>query len=123
MDVGIPKPKRPFDYRVGVTPMGVGILTKLGHRCYSENGAGEGSGFSNERYQRAGGQIVYSAEEVYGRGQLILSVSRPTMPEFELLREGHILCGFLHLAVSHPAMLEILLERKVTAIAYETIQT
>jgi len=123
MDVGIPKPKRPFDYRVGLTPMGVEILTKLGHRCYIENGAGEGSGFSNERYQQAGGQIVYSAEEVYGRGQLILAVSRPTMPEFELLHEGHILCGFLHLAVSHPAMLEILLKRKVTAIAYETIQT
>ena len=53
---------------------------------------------------------------------MILSVSRPVLPEFDLLHEGQILCGFLHLAVAHPAKLEILLERKITAIAYETIQ-
>jgi alanine dehydrogenase len=88
-----------------------------------ESGAGQGSGFDDQRYRRAGAQIVYATEEVYGRGQLILSVSRPIPAEFELLREGHILCGFLHLAVSHPSKIEILLKRKVTAIGYETIQT
>ncbi len=123
MDIGIPKQKRPFDYRIGLTPMGVKILTDLGHRCYVESGAGQGSGFDDERYRQAGAQIVYATEEIYGRGQLILSVSRPTPAEFELLQEGHILCGFLHLAVSHPAKIEILLERQVAAIAYETIQT
>lgn len=123
MDIGIPKQKRPYDYRVGLTPMGVEILTQLGHRCYVERSAGQGSGFDDERYRRAGAQIVYSPEEVYGRGQLILCVSRPLMPEFELLQEGHILVGFLHLAVSHPVKVEILLKRKVTSIAYETIQT
>lgn len=123
MDIGIPKQKRPFDYRVGLTPMGVETLTQLGHRCYVERGAGQGSGFDDERYRRAGGQIVYSTEEVYGRSQLILSFARPLLSEFELLQEGHILCGFLHLAVSHPRKIEILLKRKVTAIGYETIQT
>ncbi len=123
MDIGIPKQKRPFDYRAGLTPMGVEILTGLGHRVYVERDAGQGSGFEDERYREAGAQIVYSVEEVYGRSQLILSVSRPLIPEFELLQEGHILCGFLHLAVSHPAKIEIMLQRKVTAIGYETIQT
>jgi alanine dehydrogenase len=88
-----------------------------------ERDAGQGSGFEDELYREAGAQIVYSVEEVYGRSQLILSVSRPLIPEFELLQEGHILCGFLHLAVSHPAKIEIMLQRKVTAIGYETIQT
>ncbi len=32
MDFGIPKQRRPFDYRVGLTPMGVEILTQQGHR-------------------------------------------------------------------------------------------
>jgi alanine dehydrogenase len=54
---------------------------------------------------------------------MILSVSRPLPNEFELLHEGHILCGFLHLAVTHPAKIELLTQRKVTAIAYETIQS
>ncbi len=122
MDIGIPKQRRPFDYRVGLTPMGVEILTGLGHRVYVERDAGQGSGFEDERYRAAGGQIVYSVEEVYGRSQMILTVSRPTLPEFDLLQEGHILLGFLHLAVSHPSKVEALLQRKVTAIAYETIQ-
>ena len=91
-------------------------------QVYVERDAGQGSGFEDERYRAAGGQIVYSVEEVYGRAQMILTVSRPTLPEFELLQEGHILVGFLHLAVSHPGKVETLLERKVTAIAYETIQ-
>ncbi len=122
MDIGIPKQRRPFDYRAGLTPMGVKIATEFGHRVYVERDAGQGSGFADERYREAGAQIVYSVEEVYGRAQMILTVSRPLLPEFELLREGHILCGFLHMAVAVPRKIEILLERKVTAIAYETIQ-
>lgn len=122
MDIGIPKQRRPYDYRAGLTPMGVEILTGLGHRVYVERDAGQGSGFEDERYRRAGAQIVYSAEEVYGRAEMILTVSRPLLPEFELLQEEQILCGFLHLAVAHPRKIEILRERKVTAIAYETIQ-
>lgn len=122
MDIGIPKQKRPFDYRVGLTPMGVEILTGQGHRVYVERDAGQGSGFPDERYRDAGAQIVYSVEEVYGRSEMILSVSRPLLNEFDLLQQGHILCGFLHLAVAHPRKIELLLERKVTAIAYETIQ-
>ena len=123
MDIGIPKQRRPFDYRVGLTPMGVEILTGLGHRVYVERDAGQGSGFEDERYTRAGAQIVYSPEEVYGRSQMILSVSRPMLPEFDLLQEGHILLGFFHFAVAHPGKIELMLKRNVTAIAYETIQT
>ena len=53
MDIGIPKQRRPFDYRVGLTPMGVEILTGLGHRVYVERDAGQGSGFEDDRYTRA----------------------------------------------------------------------
>ena len=122
MDVGIPRQKNPYDFRVGLTPMGVELLVQDGHRCYIESGAGQGSGFSDERYRRAGGVIVFSADEVYGRAQLLLGVSRPVAPEFELLQDGHILCGFLHLAVIHPGKLDLLLKRRVSAIAYETVQ-
>ena len=79
--------------------MGVEVLTRQGHRVYVERDAGLGCGFDDERYRAAGAQICYSTEEIYGRSQMILSVSRPVLPEFDLLREGHILCGFLHLTV------------------------
>jgi alanine dehydrogenase len=122
MDIGVPRQKRPFDYRVGTTPMGVKILTEMGHRCYVETKAGQGSGFDDERYRLAGAQIAYSAEEVYGRADMILSVARPLRQEIELLHEGQIVLGYLHLAVSHPRTIELMLARNVTAIAYETIQ-
>jgi alanine dehydrogenase len=122
MDIGVPKQKRPFDYRAGLTPMGIEVLTRRGHRVYVERDAGQGSGFEDERYRAAGAQICYSVEEVYGRSEMILSVSRPTVPEFDLLRDGQILCGFLHLAVAHPSKIELMLNRRVTAIAYETIE-
>ncbi len=122
MDIGIPRQRRPFDFRAGLTPMGVEILTGHSHRVYVETGAGQGSGFEDERYRQAGAQIVYSLEEVYGRAEMILTVSRPLIPEFELMQPGHILCGFLHLAVAHPGKVETLMQRDVTAIGYETIQ-
>jgi alanine dehydrogenase len=103
--------------------MGVELLVEAGHRCYVESAAGQGSGFSDDRYRRAGATIVFSTAEVYGRAQMILSVSRPVPDEFDLLQEGHILFGFLHLAVIHPARLEMLLKRCVAAVGYETIQT
>ncbi len=122
MDIGIPKQKRPFDFRAGLTPMGVEILTRMGHRVYVERDAGTGSGFDDDRYREAGAQICYSTEEVYGRSEMLVLVSRPLLTDFDLLQEGQIICGFLHLAVAHPHKIELLLERKITAIAYETIQ-
>ena len=122
MDIGIPKQKRPYDYRVGLTPMGVEILTRLGHRCYVESGAGQGSGFDDERYRQAGAQVVYSTEEVYGRGEMILSVSRPAAAR---VRPAAGRADPLRLPApgrGAPRKLEILLERRITAIAYETIQ-
>lgn len=122
MDIGIPKQQDPFDYRAGLTPMGVEILTRKGHRVYVEHDAGAGSGFDDERYRNAGAQICYSTEEVFGRSEMLLTVSRPELADFDLLQEGQVLCGFLHLAVAHPRKIELLLERKITAIGYETIQ-
>ncbi len=122
MDIGIPKQTRPFDYRVGLTPMGVQALTEAHHRVYVESGAGQGSGFDDDRYRGAGAQVVYSTEEVYVRSDLLLSVSRPMPQEFDLMHDGQILLGFLHLAVSHPHKIELMLERNITAIGYETIQ-
>lgn len=122
MNVGIPKERQELEMRVGLTPYGVGLLSHAGHVCYVERGAGEGAGFSDYDYERAGGQIVYSTEEVYRRSDLLLKAMRPTEEELDWLREGQILCGFLHLAAAPRITLKTLLEKDVTAIAYETIQ-
>ncbi|MBC8447920.1 MAG: alanine dehydrogenase [Chloroflexi bacterium] len=123
MNIGIPKERRDLEMRVGLTPYGVRLLSQAGHVCYVERGAGEGAGFTDYDYERAGGRIVYSAEEAYRRADMVLKAVRPTQEELAWLHEGQILCGFLHLAAARQETVQTLLEREITAVAYETIQT
>ena len=123
MDIGVPRERRANEYRVGLTPAGVELLTHAGHACYVETDAGRGAGFSDVDYQRAGARTVFSMQEAYGRADLVLKVGRPTDEEVEALREGSILMGFLHLAAGRRERVEGLLEKRITAIAYETIET
>lgn len=122
MNVCIPKERRDSEYRVGLTPAGVRLLTSVGHNCFVESQAGMGSGFSDYDYQQAGGQVVYSGEEVYGRADLLLKVARPTQQEIEWLRNDSIIMGFLHLTAGRVEKANMLLEKNVTAIGYEIIQ-
>ncbi len=123
MNIGIPKERRPFEYRTGASPVGVRLLTEAGHSCFVERGTGLGAGFSDEDYLKAGARVVYTAEEVYGRAQIILKVMRPTVQELSWIVPETILMGYLNLAAAHPSKLETLLTKKVTSIAYEQIQT
>lgn len=122
MEFGVPKEVRDLDMRVGLTPAGVLALGQAGHTIYIERGAGQGAGFSDENYRKAGAQIVYSAAEAYGRADVVAKVTRPTADEHHLFRHGQMIFSFLHLSVSSPDLLEVLSEQEITAVAYETIQ-
>jgi alanine dehydrogenase len=121
MNVGIPKERRDLEQRVGLTPYGVDLLTRAGHICYIETQAGLGAGFTDYHYERVGGHIVYSGEEVYLRSGMVLKAVRPTDEELDWLREGQIVAGFLHLAAARRNKVEAFLDKRITAIAYETI--
>ncbi len=121
MYIGIPKESRPFEYRVGLSPAGVEILSQSGHQVFVQHEAGVGSGFSDLEYEKAGARIAYSAEEVLGRADLVLKISRPLKQEMEWLKDGSILTGLLHLASSSQDQIDLLLEKKITALAYEQI--
>ncbi len=97
MDIGIPVELEAHEYRVGLTPQGVSLLTQAGHRCYVQRGAGEGAGFQDGDYERAGARIVYAAQEVYSRAELVLKVGAPTEAELEFANEGQMICAFWHL--------------------------
>ncbi len=122
MNICIPKERRDSEYRVGLTPAGVRLLTQGEHTCFIEHEAGVGSGFSDYDYQQAGGQIVYSGEEIYGRADLLLKVARPTETEVNWMQNDQIIAGFLHLAAGSSKKINILLEKQITAIGYEIIQ-
>lgn len=122
MNIGIPKEQRPSEYRVGLSPAGVHLLCQAGHTCFVEHDAGRGAGFRDLEYERAGASIVYSPEEVFGRADLLLKLARPVKSELEWLRPGSAVAGFLHLASTRQDKLDLMLEKKITAIAYEQIQ-
>src|SRR5512138_316236 len=122
MNIGIPKERRPFELRVGLSPAGVEILTQQGHQVYVEHEAGIGAGFDDRQFEIAGARIVYSPEEVFVRGDLLLKVARPTKEELDWIRANTTVVGLLHLASSREDKVEILLEKKITSIAYEQIQ-
>ena len=118
--VGLPKEIKDNEYRVGLTPAGVRALKDAGHEVLVEKSAGEGSGFEDSLYQRAGGRIVDSAEDVWTTAELIVKVKEPIAPEYPRMREGQLLFTYLHLAPD-TELTKQLLESKVTGIAYETI--
>lgn len=123
MNIGIPKERRPFESRVGLSPAGVEILTQQGHQVYVEHEAGVGAGFQDREFETAGARLVYSPEEAFVRADLLLKVARPTREELDWLRVGTTVTGLLHLASAREDKTEILLKKKITSIAYEQIQT
>lgn len=122
MNIGIPKERRPYEFRVGLSPAGVEMLVQHGHTVYVEHEAGVGAGFGDKEYQNAGATIAYSPHEVFGRADLLLKIARPTQDEIEMLMPGAILMGLLHLASTRQERIDALLKNKVTSIAYEEIR-
>ena len=120
MIVGLPKEIKDNEYRVGLTPAGVRALSDSGHQVIVEKSAGEGSGFEDPLYQKAGGQIIDSAGEVWAEAEMIVKVKEPIEPEYSRMRAGQLLFTYLHLAPDRELTSQ-LLKRKVTGIAYETI--
>jgi alanine dehydrogenase len=119
--VGIPKEIKPNESRVAIIPAGVEALTKKGHSVFIETEAGKGSGFSDEDYRNAGANILNTPAEVFQVADLVLKVKEPLPPEYELFKEDQLLFTYLHLA-AEPKLTEALIRKRVTAIAYETIQ-
>lgn len=120
MVIGIPKEIKKFEYRVGITSAGAGELKREGHTVLIEAGAGEGSGFPDAEYLRAGAEII-DRTALFRRSELIVKVKEPLSPEYALLREGQALFTYLHLASNHE-LTELLLEKRITAIGYETLE-
>jgi alanine dehydrogenase len=121
MRIGVPKEIKTQEFRVGMTPAGVAILTARGHTVLIEQGAGIGSSISDDAFVKAGAKIVPSREEVWGSADMVVKVKEPIAPEFALMRKDLLLFTYLHLAAAHELGKE-LLNRGVNGVAYETIE-
>jgi len=120
MIIGVPKEIKKHEYRVSITPSGVKKLKEDGHRILVERSAGEGSGFSDKDYEKAGAEVS-EREDVFDASELIVKVKEPLPLEYDLFRENQTLFTFLHLA-SNPDAANMLLKKNITAFSYETLE-
>ena len=120
MIIGIPKEIKNNENRVGMTPSGVKELVRHGHTVYVQHTAGEGSGFSDEAYVKAGATILPGIADVYGAAEMIIKVKEPIEPEYALVRPGQVLFTYFHFACDR-ALTDAMLASGATCIANETI--
>ena len=120
MKIGLPKEIKDNEYRVGLTPAGVNALVNAGHEVFVQKTAGEGSGFTDDQYVKAGGELVETADDAWGEGDMVVKVKEPIAPEYPRMRENQLLFTYLHLA-PELELTKQMMERKVTGVAYETI--
>lgn len=120
MKVGCVKEIKQQEYRVGMTPDTAKSYVRAGNEVLVERHAGEGSGFTDEQYEKAGAVLVDRAEQVWERSDMIVKVKEPLPDEYGYFREGQILYAYLHLAAER-ALTEALVKSKVKAVAFETL--
>lgn len=122
MIVGIPKESWRDERRVALTPAGAYALQKAGHSVLVQSTAGIGSGFSDEAYRGAGGTIVFSAEEVFARADILVKMMPPTADECTWIPERKILFSALQLGVANPVVHDMLRARRAFAVGFEWIE-
>ncbi|MEM7226562.1 MAG: alanine dehydrogenase [Pseudomonadota bacterium] len=120
MLVGVPKEVKNHEYRVGLVPASVRELKVHGHDVIIESTAGEGCGFDDESYRKAGAEIVGGADDVFQRADMVVKVKEPQPEEYARLREGQVLFTYLHLAPDAPQT-HGLVNSGCVAVAYETV--
>ncbi|MCB0307847.1 MAG: alanine dehydrogenase [Bdellovibrionales bacterium] len=121
MIVGVPKEIKSQEYRVGLVPAGARHLIQSGAQVVVQAGAGIGSGIEDAEFEAVGATVLKSAEEVWKTSDMIIKVKEPLVKEYDLMKKGQILYTYLHLAVV-PDLAKVFIEKKITSIAYETIQ-
>jgi alanine dehydrogenase len=121
MIVGVPKEIKTDEYRVGMIPVGVEELRRIGNQVLIQSGAGQGSGISDDQYISNGAEIVPDAAAIWRRADLIVKVKEPLVQEWPLMRAGQIVFTYFHFAADEK-LTRAVMESSITAIAYETIK-
>ncbi|MEO1404053.1 MAG: alanine dehydrogenase, partial [Cyanobacteria bacterium J06635_1] len=120
MKIGVPKEIKNLEYRVGLTPGSVQVLTAQGHPLFVETQAGAGAGYTDEDYRIAGAKVVSTAAEVWQQ-DMVVKVKEPLPTEYPLIQKDQLLFTYLHLAASRE-LTEALMQSGAVAIAYETVE-
>lgn len=121
MIIGVPKEIKNNENRVALTPAGVAEFKKHGHTVYVQSTAGEGSGFKDEEYTKAGANLLSTIEEVYGIAEMIIKVKEPIASEYNLIKKDQLLFTYFHFASSEE-LTHAMIKQGAVCLAYETVE-
>jgi alanine dehydrogenase len=121
MIIGVPKEIKTNENRVALVPAGAELLVSDGHTVCVEEGAGEGSGFSNDDYLAAGATLLPTADAVWAKAEMIMKVKEPVAAEWPKMRRGQIIYTYFHFAASEE-LTRAVIDSGAVAVAYETVQ-
>ena len=120
LKVGILAEKDQYETRIPITPQGVELLSQSGHEILLEEGAGLNSRFTDNDYTESGASLVKEKKDVFN-ADILVKVS-PLLPEeVEFLRPGQTIITSIHLATRDKIYFKKLMDKKVTAIAFELL--
>ena len=121
MQIGILKEIKTKENRVAMTPAGVEQMVAHGHEVFVETTAGEGSGFSDQKYEKAGAAILATAKEIYEQCEMVMKVKEPLPVEFPLIRKDQIVFTYFHFAADEK-LTRAMMDAGCVAVAYETVE-
>ncbi len=123
MNIGVVREADLSERRVALTPSVARQLVDGGNTVWVQQGAGERAMFRDEEYIRAGAHIAYTQAEVIHRSEIVVQVAVPSLEELAHFSPGSTFMAFCHMAVKARQLVELLVERRLTAIGYEIIET
>ncbi len=122
MIIGVPKEIKQSENRVALTPAGVMEFISRGHQVYVQTNAGEGSGFPNDEYEKAGARILPTIEDVYAIAEMIIKVKEPIEKEYSLIKPNQLLFTYFHFA-SYEPLTKAMIASNAVCLAYETVES
>ena len=121
MKIGVPKEIKTNENRIALVPAGAEALIGAGHSVLVQQGAGEGSGFSDEDYTSVGAKIAPDASAVWAQSEMIMKVKEPIAVEWPMMRKGQTIFTYFHFAADEK-LTRAHIDSGATCIAYETVE-
>src|SRR5215203_5521035 len=121
MKIGVPKEIKTNENRIALVPAGAEALVAAAHTVFVEQGAGEGSGFTDDAYRSVGATILPTADEVWKQAEMIMKVKEPIAVEWPRMRRGQVIYTYFHFAAAED-LTRAVIDSGAIAVAYETVQ-
>lgn len=118
ISIGIPANISEDEQCLPLTPQAVEIMVNAGHEVFVENNAGVKARYTDLQYSEAGAFITPSKAEIF-QCDVILKVASFSETEISMLRGNQLIFSMLQIDTQSEANLRMLMQKKITAVAFE----